>query len=148
MTDINCYRQLRRDGGIRMGVDVDGEIKLSHFQQGRRTRSNPDPALEWYVDVRFKGSRLPVEPELVREWLLKHEPSVSAATEELAASLPAGLDPDDWPVQREFRSGSVRGAVVCSAVRRVSAQHISEMIRDLGVNWREYLAERLVPQSI
>src|SRR5438105_3447 len=105
MPSIHFFRQLRRDGGIRTGVDVEDETVLWRFHPGRH-RGDPDPAIEWYVDVRCQGPRLPHDPEGARDWLLKNGRAIHAALEAVAESIPAGVDPSDWPLRHEFRIGA------------------------------------------
>jgi len=60
MPTITFYRQARRDGGIRTGIEIDQNTVLMRFDRGRK---ESDPALLWCVDVRCSGARLPREPE-------------------------------------------------------------------------------------
>lgn len=141
MPSISFFRQLRRDGGIRTGVDVDGDTVLSQFEAGQRI-DEPDPSLEWYVDVRCDGARLPHTPEAARQWLLRAEAPIRNALEAMAASVPAGIDQGPWPIKHKFRigSGAARGEVVCSAVRRVSAQNVADVLRNVAKHWRAYVS--------
>ena len=63
MPELDFYRQQRRDGAIRTGIEIDGETVLGRFEQ---VAEDANPVLAWWVDVRCKGRRLPDEPEAAR----------------------------------------------------------------------------------
>ena len=52
MPNLTFYRQKRVDGGVRTGVELDGETVASLFEEGDPER---DPALLWFVDLRCEG---------------------------------------------------------------------------------------------
>lgn len=134
MSTITFYRQARADGGVRTGVDVDGRQLFSHLEKGA---TDTDPALLWYVDVRCSGPNLPQTPARVRRWLTDASDLIVGVLEEAAASVPLGIDPSDWPLQRA-RIDKVRGvkvAVVCSAVRRADAKDIARHLLDIAREW-------------
>jgi hypothetical protein len=122
-----------------MGVELDDDSLLLHFQPGKKTDDEPDPTLVWYVDVSCKGGSLPSAPEAVRRWLLSHESQIVRVIEALAESLPQGIDPSDWPLRREVKSGSVKITISCAAVRRIDAKRLSKILLDIATNWRSRL---------
>jgi hypothetical protein len=139
MPTINFYRQFRRDGGFRTGVEVDGESVLMQFDPGDAGGDEPDPRLVWYVDVSCRGGSLPREVGAVRRWLLRHEAGITRTIHALAKSVPQGIDPSDWPLRKEAKIGLVKLAVTCSVVRRLEAQRVSEILRDVADKWTERL---------
>lgn len=144
MSTITFYRQARRDGGIRTGIEVDGDAVLTRFEEGRAAQ-DPDPAIVWYVDVKCRGSTLPTNPDAARLWLIRQEKPISRLLTALADEIPAGIDPTDWPVRREERLPSkVQVVVTCSAVRRLEASRLSQILREVADHWRQTL-EDLVP---
>src|SRR5215218_7522180 len=113
MSAITFYIQGRRDRGVRTGIEIDGQTVFSRFEGGATDR---DPSLLWYVDVLCEGRRLPDDPAGARRWLLDHEEPIVGLLRSLAADLPAGFDPDDWPVRRSRKlPGGTQVTVACSA---------------------------------
>src|SRR5215204_559527 len=121
MPEITFYRQRRRDGGTRTGIDIDGNSALDRFEAGT---DDPDPALVWYVDVRCVGPSLPRTSHRARMWLLQHEVALTGVVLALAHELEAGSDPSDLPLRKTSRIGKppVAVTVACSAVRRLEAK--------------------------
>src|SRR3989442_641927 len=97
MSTIVFYRQARRDGGVRTGIEIDQNTVLARFDRGA---GEEDPAVEWYLDVRCRGPRLPREPQAAREWLISHERRITALLRSMAEEVPLGMDASDWPLTR------------------------------------------------
>jgi hypothetical protein len=145
MTTITFYRQARRDGGIRTGIEIDGNTLLSRFDEGG---SDPDPAIVWYVDVKCRGKSLPKDSEGARRFLISHGATIRRAIASLADEIPAGIDPTAWPVRRETKSKpDVRIEVACSAVRRLEALKLSDTLRDVASHWSD-LVESLAEVEV
>ena len=140
MSTITFYRQARRDGGVRTGIEIDNDTVLARFERGGQ---ESDPALVWYVDVRLQGKRLPTDPEAARSWLLRHGKSVARILRQMADEVPLGIDPGDWPLRKTGRvdASGVKVTVSCSAMRRVDAQSISNELRDIAQHWDKRVAE-------
>ncbi|HWE95008.1 MAG: hypothetical protein JWP03_1211 [Phycisphaerales bacterium] len=140
MPTITFYRQARRDGGIRTGIDIDGDTVIDQFVEGG---GDMDPALDWYVDVRCKGAGLPRAGEAARRWLLGKERVITRVLRALAGEVPAGIDPGDWPLRKTARVGAsgTTISVVCTAVRRVDAQQIAQVLTDIADNWRRRIEQ-------
>jgi hypothetical protein len=52
------------------------------------------------------------------------------------------MDFGDWPLQRAFRIGaSVRVTIKCSAIRRMTAQRIGDVLNDIAEHWVERIEE-------
>lgn len=135
MTTITFYRQSRRDGGVRTGIEIDGDTVLSRFDEGS---SDVDPAIVWYVDVKCRGNALPHDPAGARRFLIQHEGAIRAALVGLADNIPAGIDPTAWPVRRATKSKSeVKIEVSGSAVRRLEASQFAETLRNVAAHWRD-----------
>ena len=143
MATMTFFRQLRRDGGVRTGIDVGDDTVLSLFEGGE---DDSDPTIEWYVDVRCQGAGLPGEAEAARRWLLRHGNAIQKVMLALADSIKAGIDPGDWPIRRDVRVGTVKVAVVCTAARRAAAQKMPGVLRDICNHWQDYLSNLLIPQ--
>lgn len=137
MHSLTFYRQARRDGGVRTGIDIDEDTVLVRFDPGK---DEPDPALLWYVDVRCRGARLPRDADGAREWLQRQSKTIKRLLEGLADEVPAGADPDQWPLLKEARVGpGVTITVACAAMRRADAQRISGVLRDTAKHWEEWV---------
>src|SRR5688500_7350298 len=136
MPQITLYRQVRRDGGTRTGIEVDEDTAFSRFEEGAVER---DAALVWYVDVRCTGSHLPQERGAARAWLLRHSDAIAALLRAAAEQVPAGYDPVEWPLQT---SGTIDGAgvtVACSAVRRAEARQLAQILQNLAAHLRDHI---------
>ena len=133
MKTLNFYHQKRKDGGIRTGVDFNGERVLEQFMSGRIP---PDSALEWFVDVRCQGRRLPDDPDEIRHGLLEHGGEIQSHLEKMAARLRTGIDPE-WPfTSEEVSTGDdVEIKIVCSAILRRTGRDISRVLLELKQAW-------------
>lgn len=138
MKSLTFYHQKRKDGGVRTGVELDGERILEQFKPGRGA---PDSALEWFVDVRCRGQRFPGEPDAVRRWLLDQSGEIEAHLERMANDLRAGMD-TDWPLTSELAdtSNGVAIKIVCSTVRRLTGRDIGQVLLELKRSWRRLVA--------
>jgi hypothetical protein len=136
MPQISFFQQERRDGGVRTGIDIDGATVLHHFAPGPH---DSDPALNWYVDVRGEGARLPATPDGARRWFLENAETIRAALGELANDLRAGIDVDVWPLRRAVARAPrrVRITIVCSATRRMQALSIAQILDHVRDHWEE-----------
>src|SRR5829696_5207955 len=122
MSEITFYRQERRDGGKRTGIEVGQRTEFVSFEPGD---ADNDPALVWYVDVRCSGDRLPTDGDAARAWFLQHEAAIRALLERAAAEVPAGYDPVEWPLQVTDQVDGATVTVAASAVRRLEARQLS-----------------------
>jgi hypothetical protein len=137
MGKLVFYRQKRVDGGIRMGITTDKWPDLGLFEEGDE---ESDPVLNWFVDVRVTGKKLPKQSESARQWLLKHADPIREGLRSLAEELQAGLD-FEWPLQWEMPGGpsDVQIQVVCSVKDRQVALAFSKVLKDIAKNWTTYL---------
>jgi hypothetical protein len=131
---ISFYRQARGDGGIRSGIDVNGEEMWSLFEAGP---GEADPALDWYVDVEWSGPSLPTEAEAVKALLVAQQSQVGQACSTLASRLEVGIDAEAAPFAQSFDPGmsGVTAGVFCSAVHRVSGREMGRNLQLLGSSW-------------
>ncbi len=145
MNTITFYRQARVDGGMRTGVSVDDETVLHEFKRGK---NDDNPALLWFVDVRFRGKGLPADPDDVREFLTAAAAKVKEALVAAADELSVGLDADVLPYVREHEvQRGVTLKVVCSANRRTTGLQIAKQIRQIASRWAE-LVQDLKPSVV
>jgi hypothetical protein len=134
MSSLVFYKQFRKDGGVRIGVEVDETTVLHQFTKGSE---ESDPALDWYADLRCEGRSLPQDPEEVRAWLLDHSAVIQKGFEQVADELEAGMDLDFCPLQREIGAvPSVKMRIVCSAVRRLGAREIARDLARIARQWK------------
>src|SRR5687767_10291784 len=90
------FRNVRRDGGIRIGIEANGERLFHQFIDGPEIKDLADenPAINWFIDLFFEGKSVPAQPERIRKWLAKLGPFVRKGLESLAEDLRAGVDED------------------------------------------------------
>jgi hypothetical protein len=137
MSKITFFRQEREDGGIRTGIELDDRTMLSQFDEGS---DEFDPALTWYVDVRFEGPRLPRDAELARKWLIRQTPVVQRELAAMAQQIPTGIDPDYRPILHETKlTNGLRMTIACSAMRRVKAKQLASIIAEIAGSWRNWI---------
>lgn len=138
MSTLTFFKQTRADGGIRTGINVDGETLLHRFQRGSE---QDDPVLQWYIDVRCEGDGLPDTPAGVKKWLLKRQPEITAALRELATELEVGVDPTFEPFRRAIHgvNSPVTLTIVISATRMTSGRSIAAELKKLGNEWENHL---------
>jgi len=148
MAKLMFYRQKRYDGGIRMGVDLNGEEIAHHFEEGSAER---DPALIWYADLRCEGPGLPNDPDDAMDWLLAHSPSIRVGFARFAEKLRVGADTDIyslyWTEFPEVPEG-VTMTIACSAARQVDGREMSSVLTEISERWDELLLELDIPESV
>ncbi len=144
MYKISFYRQGRRDGGVRVGIEVDGETILARFEKGGEEE---DPILSWFLDVDSEADDVPSDIEGVRDFFLAEAPSIKAGLENLAREIEVGLDVDSWPVRVAFEGNSPARnfRATCFSNRRAEARRMPEVVRDTATRW-EPLVRGLVPE--
>jgi hypothetical protein len=148
MPKLTFYRQQRIDGGIRTGIELDGETIYGLFEEGEE---EVDPRLVWYVDLRCEGPRLPQTTRGARKWLLDQAPMISDGFVRCAREIRAGIDPDIYPLFwdkfPDAPSGTRLKIALC-AVRRVAAIEMSGVVAEIGSHWTEYVRALKPPLSV
>lgn len=130
MAEVSIYCQQRRDGGMRFGVAVDKATLLHFF---RPASLEPDPALDWWIDIVVVSSSLPSHPDSLREWLLANIGALKKAIEATAQKLASGVDTGMEPFQSEYKSGpDLSFQMYVSAVRALAGRQIAERLRDFA----------------
>ena len=135
MSQITFFRQARADGGIRTGVELDGNLLLHRLDEGA---ADDDPGLIWFIDVGFEGEGLPHEAELVRDFLLGRKSETAAALAQFSDEISAtGVDSGAWPLRRRVpdSAGGVSVTLTCSAIRRLEGREIASKLSDLARDW-------------
>lgn len=140
MIDFCFYRQQRADGGVRTGLDIVGRSAWEDFH-AVASEDEQDPALRWYVDVRGQGDAIPADRDELRDWLLQHAGIIEPALSWLAERFAVGFDTETWPVRWEVPNAPSGASmeIVISATRRVDSLEISNVLRELGQNWRRII---------
>lgn len=137
MPELTVYRQGRADGGIRTGIELDGDTIFSRFEDGGL---EPDPTLLWYVDLRCKGPGVPGDAVEAKAWLLNLEELIRDGFTRWAAEIEAGADLEFYPLQwNRFTGvpGGVEMTIVCATNRRLWALSVPSLLMDVGTHWRE-----------
>jgi hypothetical protein len=147
MSNLIFYEHMRMDGGLRCGLELDGETVLHRFKKGK---GEFDPVLRWFVDVRCQGAKLPDAAEAARQWFLQHADTVHGALRQLAEELRAGMEPDvwplSWPVPKSPRG--VKMVIACSVTKRLDGLEISRILEDVDKHWEEHLKELTTPEPV
>jgi hypothetical protein len=140
MAMLIFYRQVREDGGIRTGIELNGTTVFERFESGG---DDHDPALVWYVDIRCEGTNLPQTAEEARDWLQRHGMYVRDGLPVLADKLRAGVDVGSYPLRWQVPNvpEGVRMTVVCSALRRVPGLEIANVLNEIGFRWEELVKD-------
>ena len=131
---ITFYRQARRDGSVRTGIELDKEALLGRFE-GEST--DFDPVLTWFVDIECAGDHLPDQPDAIRQWLLDQARVIQGGLDAVAADAEAGLDFQNGVLRRKL-PGAPNGVtitLICTANRRPEAQQMAEVLRDIAGQW-------------
>ena len=140
MARISFYRQARRDGGIRTGIEIERHTVLGQFEEGT---DEPDPVLTWFLNIECEGEALPTNPEAARQWFVAHAKELRGELESMAELLAVGLDVDSWPFrQKTFKrieDEDVSIEITCSAIRRLEAQQIATQVRDVAERWEDLI---------
>lgn len=139
MSTLTFFRQARIDGGIRMGIKINGDLDWHHFDEPGN--GELDPALVWYVDLRCEGDSLPTEGEDVRQWLIRTAPEIQSAFDALAEKLRVGYDDESWPYQFAVSKAppGVSMKIVCSCVQGLEPGELAKVLRAIQENWVSYL---------
>jgi len=138
MKNLTFFRQKRRDGSVRTGVELDEERILEDFESGA---PREDPRLLWWIDVRCSQKTWPEETEKLREWLLEHAQRIEGGLKALATELNTGID-KDCPVKHVAPSrAGTKIEIFCSAMRRVAGREIQTELFTLARNWQTIIAE-------
>jgi hypothetical protein len=135
---LTFYHQKRRDGGVRTGVELEGERILERFAPGSALE---DAKLLWWIDVRCAQRIWPSEPEEVRTWLLENAQKIETGLRDYAAELGAGID-INWPAKHVVSSrNGLKIEIFCSAMARVGGREIQAELLKLAKNWPTIIAQ-------
>jgi hypothetical protein len=138
MGKLTFYRQVRADGGIRMGLDVDDDSLAHHFEPGP---DDDDPRLLWFIDIRCQGKKVPTTFDDGADWLRENSKRIKSALSDLANELAPGIDSDIVP-GRTMVPGMPPGAkieIVFTATKRVLARDMAKHLREFRDHFEDYL---------
>ena len=127
MTEITFYRQQRRDGSIRSGLELNGEPQFGLIQSWPSETSDDDLSmvLDWYIDLTIQSPN----------------PIDSSDTDQIGDSMGAGVDfesPVLWKNYPELSDG-YEIELVCRASNRISSRQLMNEIHGFAQHWLEYL---------
>jgi hypothetical protein len=145
MTEITFYRQQRRDGSIRSGLELNGEPQFGLIQSWPSETSDDDLSmvLDWYIDLTIQSPN-PIDhsdPEQTKNELLKLQASIQHGLNQLANSMGAGVDfesPVIWSKFPELSEG-FHVEMVCRASSRITSRQLMREINEFANHWLEYL---------
>ncbi len=145
MTEITFYRQQRRDGSIRSGLELNGEPQFGLIQSWPSETSDDDLSmvLDWYIDLTIQSPN-PIDhsdPEQTKNELLKLQASIQHGLNQLENSMGAGVDfesPVIWSKFPELSEG-FHVEMVCRASSRITSRQLMREINEFANHWLEYL---------
>jgi hypothetical protein len=133
MATIWYYKNVRYDGGVRTGIDINGERILHRFIN---SSEDEDPALLWFVDVECDGAELPTDPDAARNWLLAQIPTIQQRMNEVADHFEVGIDGLSAPYVKSW-SDPANGVTIrirCSAIHRLVGVDFSRRLREVATD--------------
>ena len=138
MSSITFYRQARFDGGVRTGVEVDDDTVLARFDAGK---SEDDPILLWFVDVRCTGRNLPKNAAGACAWLIDNASVIRNGLKELAVAVAIGADSNTWPILHVVPHSPAGSKVVIafSAANRLAVRDLPKILRDIAKRWSDLI---------
>lgn len=139
MTTLLFYRQARRDGGIRTGVEFRETPIAEVFEEGT---GDFDPVLRWYLDLRCDGDGVPSDPEQAIDWLASLGSVVRTGAFAFAQELLAGLDHDIYTFSYNRFEGVPQGVSLSLNAKvncRSAGQELASVLVLLARNWEETL---------
>ena len=125
MAKLVFFKNVRTDGGVRTGIEVDDHRYFHHFVDGRKPR---DSALDWFVDIICEGRAIPKKPGELKAFLLQLGPYIRKGLQELAERLQAGLDEQPIPFSYSVKPApaGLKVTIKGSAIRRIRAEDIAK----------------------
>lgn len=154
MNRILLFKNIRQDGGIRFGFDVNGVTLFEHFEEGN---SEFDPALVWFLDVEieYEGPPPGPLPQDWRTWFLSLASEINRGLDELADRLELGIDNDWLPFRHEstiafsFLGQNIPAKIRIkgSAQKRIRNTEVAEQIRQTRRSWVNDLTQADVMET-
>ncbi len=150
MHSITFFKNVRKDGGMHIGLEADGVLLFDDLQEGP---SEPDPALDWYLDIQCESKKIPESSENIRNWLLGLSPGINGALDELVKKLEIGADGGIHPFQqktqiRSTSSDPINLEIKGSAIRSIRAPDIANYIREFRDSWQKELVGLPLAESL
>ena len=150
MHSITFFKNVRKDGGIHVGLEADGLLVFDDLREGP---SEPDPALDWYVDIQCQSPKVPDTADGIKTWLLGLSSAINAGLDELDRKMEIGMDGGLFPFQyktqiRKNRANVVNLEIKGSAIRSIRATEIAKYIREFRDSWEKELAALPLTESM
>ena len=133
MAEIHVFRNVRRDGGVRLGINIDGETAFHQYTGPLEE----DPSLVWYLDIICTGKKLPRDPGDVKEWLLIEGPLIRKGLEALAQRMEVGWDDLTLPFHLDIQ-GCPKGVSIQikgSVLRGFRATQLAGIFFNTAKHW-------------
>lgn len=119
----------RRDGGRWAELSVGGERGLERVLTAVPFEDR-DPALLWYVDVRWDVADPPRTQAAAADWYSAHRPAVEVALAQMADVLAVGLDIDEAPVIYPLDTPAGPARAYVSALKRLGPGRVAASLRE------------------
>src|SRR3984893_12045520 len=123
MHSVTFFKNVRKVGVVHVGVEANGLLLFDDLREGP---GDPDPALDWYLDIQCESQTVSDSFEEIRAWFLGLSASINAALEALAQKLEIGMDGGVFPFQqktqiRSHTPDAVDLEIKGSAIRSIRA---------------------------
>ena len=143
---ITFFRQSRRDGGLRTGIDLNDELVYGNYVGPE----DFDPVLDWYVDFQFSGPSVPGDRKRIKRWLISRSDEVRRVLRQQIAELRSGIDHEALPVVSEHRgkNSDDRLVIRVSASNRAASREIPRIFRDFEKHWSDEIRALPLAQPI
>ena len=129
MQEVTLYRQMRHDGVLHWGIDA-GDDAINEYDETLGPVEEPDPVLDWWVDLSLAGLPATVTAAEAVEHFAEHLSLVQAILAEAAEDACVGVAPIPAPLRREARvSPGLRLELVGAANRRAYGLGFPDTLR-------------------
>jgi hypothetical protein len=136
MDKLIFFTNVRADGGVRTGIELNDQTIFHQFIQGPRPT---DPALDWFVDIVCESKNIPSDPPHAKSWLLVLAPVINQGLRELVGRFQLGLDEPSYPFSHRVKKApaGTRITIKGSALRRIRATEIGGFLAQVLDAWED-----------
>jgi hypothetical protein len=146
MNKVTFFWNDRQDGAVHRGLSANDVLLFDELTEGG---AEPDPALNWYVDIDCTSRSISKIPHEIREWFLRLSPHINACFDALLQKLEVGADGGLYPF---FQRKSVKAhpsviniEIKGSAMQKIRAADIARRLSKVRNSWETEL--RQLPES-
>ena len=135
MPEVTFYKHRRMDNGTRYGIALNQRTIFHRYDR----KSDDDPVLQWYIDVRLLGSKIPSDAKGIKHWLLMHGDFIRKGLQAHAKGLSARIVSRGYPIIFDLPEApdGIYASIVVSAALKLSAADIASELMALHDEWAE-----------